>query len=270
MIKLIAIDVDGTLVEAGNHTLDTRIYQVIRSLKERGIIFSVCSGRQLGSIKKLFAPIERECIFIAENGAYVECRGYEIAKQVMDWEKAKELICDLRSCGGFLTLSTKDFFYVEGGDEEFYRLLKEGYRYRFQLCEDSTKIEDDILKISLYKREGIREYAPALTRKWERDFHCTIAEDYWMDFMDIRSTKGNAVKAIQDLMKISPEETMVFGDSYNDLSMICTNKYSIAMGNAKEEVKEAAAYVTDTNVNQGVLQVLDKVVLGSFSLEKGR
>ena len=61
-------------------------------------------------------------------------------------------------------------------------------------------------------------------------------------------------------LKISPEETMVFGDNHNDLEMIKSAAESYAVGNAAQAVKEAAKYVTDTNVNDGVLKVLRTLV----------
>ena len=59
---------------------------------------------------------------------------------------------------------------------------------------------------------------------------------------------------------ISKEETMVFGDNINDLEMLERAKYSFAIGNAREEVKEKANYIADTNVNHGVLKVLRQVL----------
>ena len=78
MIKLIASDIDGTLLIEGTDKINPEIFEVIKKLKEKGIIFAAASGRQYGSIRKLFAPVKDDIIFITDNGSSVFCRGYEM------------------------------------------------------------------------------------------------------------------------------------------------------------------------------------------------
>lgn len=77
MIKLIASDIDGTLLQEESDRLDPEFYTVIPELKKRGILFAAASGRGYASISRLFAPVKDEMIFIADNGSNVVCRGYE-------------------------------------------------------------------------------------------------------------------------------------------------------------------------------------------------
>ena len=74
--------------------------------------------------------------------------------------------------------------------------------------------------------------------------------------MNRESNKGNAIRSIQKTLGILPEETMVFGDNFNDIEMFRSAGVSYAVGNAAEAVKQEARYVADTNVNDGVLKVL--------------
>ncbi len=68
------------------------------------------------------------------------------------------------------------------------------------------------------------------------------------------------MEKIQKVLGIKPEETMVFGDNINDLGMFEKAKYSYAVGNAREEVKAVASHITDTNVNDGVIKVLETLI----------
>ncbi len=77
-----------------------------------------------------------------------------------------------------------------------------------------------------------------------------------MDCMRPGTNKGEAVKLLQESLSITPEETMAFGDQLNDIEMLNQAYYSFAVGNARKEVKEAARFQTDTNLNQGVLKIL--------------
>lgn len=71
MIKLIATDVDGTLVKDGTMQIDPEYMTVIKELVQKGIIFAVCSGRQFISERKLFAPIKDQLLYITDGGTVV-------------------------------------------------------------------------------------------------------------------------------------------------------------------------------------------------------
>ena len=71
MIKLIATDVDGTLVKDGTMQIDPEYMTVIKELVQKGIIFAVCSGRQFISERKLFAPIKNQLLYITDGGTVV-------------------------------------------------------------------------------------------------------------------------------------------------------------------------------------------------------
>ena len=81
----------------------------------------------------------------------------------------------------------------------------------------------------------------------------------WVDFADPAVQKGTAIRILQESLEISPEETMVFGDQLNDLSMLRQAVYSYAVGSAREEVKAAAARIAPPMREDGVLQVLKKL-----------
>ena len=91
MIKLVASDIDGTLLPEGTAQINPEIFEVIRKLKEKDILFAAASGRHYTSMSKLFEPVKHDMIFITENGAYVCCRGYDMLEQVIDWELIREL-----------------------------------------------------------------------------------------------------------------------------------------------------------------------------------
>ena len=96
--------------------------------------------------------------------------------------------------------------------------------------------------------------------KWGSKLKVVTAGREWLDIMERGVNKGAALKEIQESLGILPEETMAFGDNLNDIELLERAKYSYAIGNAREEVKEAANYVADTNVNDGVLKVLRTLV----------
>ncbi len=257
MIKLIASDIDGTLLPEGTAQINPEIFNVIEELKKKDILFAAASGRHYISMSKLFEPVKNDIIFITENGAYVTCRGYTMLEQVVDWAYVCQWVREVRDIpGASFTLDTKEGFFTESSDKEFLDLVRNGYNSDIMVMEDVLEKELRINKMAIYRKENIKAVAEMMVSRWEDRLHCAVAGDIWLDFMNLDTNKGNAIRSIQEILKISPDETMVFGDNQNDLEMIGSAVESYAVGNAVEAVKKAAKYVTDTNVNDGVLKVL--------------
>ncbi len=257
MIKLIASDIDGTLLPEGYDALNPELFDVILKLKKKGILFAAASGRQFASMRRLFLPVANEMIFICENGSNVICRGYEMSSTVLNRQDAEELVHYMRSLKGcFLTVSTKEFMYVEDQDAGFLRLLREGYHNDVRVVSDVLAEPIEIIKASVYKPDGVKDIAEGVIDHWKGRLNTVVAGVPWIDFMDYRADKGKALRNIQQVLHIQKEETMAFGDNDNDIGMLQTAGESYAVANAKENVKKAARHLADEHNRDGVLKVL--------------
>lgn len=261
MIKLIASDIDGTLLVEGSDKINPEIFEVILKLKEQGTLFAAASGRQYASIRRLFAPVEHDMIFIAENGSNVICRGYEMSSTVLNRKHAEDLIHYIRTLPGcYLTASTKGAMYIEAHDSDFMKLLVDGYHNDMSVVADVLSEDIEIIKISIYKETGVKDIAEGVVEEWKGRFHVTVAGEPWIDFMDFDADKGKALQTIQETLHISKEETMVFGDNNNDLGMIKSAGESYAVANAQPAVLEMAKHIAEENVKDGVLKVMKTLV----------
>ena len=83
MIKLIASDLDGTLLKEGTMDINPEIYDIIRKLKAKGIVFAAVSGREYDSIERVFAPVKDDIYFIAGNGGIISYQGEIIEKMAI-------------------------------------------------------------------------------------------------------------------------------------------------------------------------------------------
>ena len=257
MIKLVASDIDGTLLPEGTDQINPEMFEVIRELKKKDIVFAAASGRHYSGMSRLFEPVKKDMIFITENGAYVNCRGYTMLDQTLEWKDVRDWVREVRKIPGTsFTLDTKDGFYTESRDPEFIALVREGYKSVLNLEEDVLAEERAVNKVALYHKTDIEEIAKEMIPRWSRRVYCAQAGEIWLDFLNRESNKGNAIRSIQKTLGILPEETMVFGDNFNDIEMFRSAGVSYAVGNAAEAVKQEARYVADTNVNDGVLKVL--------------
>lgn len=259
MVKLIASDIDGTLVPDGSDKINPDIFRVIEQLKHQGIYFAAASGRQWKSIERLFWPIRDQIFYIAENGAYVGARGRELFTAPMKQKEVREIIRDVRNIPDCdLMLSGKDVIYIESKNQVFIDYLILGYHNEVKQVENLELVEDTIVKVSIY-HQGYQAFQAAgsvMVPKWGSKLKVVTAGREWLDIMERQVNKGAALREIQESLGISVDETMAFGDNLNDLELLERAKYSYAIGNAREEVKKTANYVADTNVNDGVLKVL--------------
>ncbi len=96
MIKLIASDIDGTLVRDGEHKLNPEFFDVILGLRKKGIQFAAASGRQWASIEAVFEPIKEKVFYLSDNGAYVGCHGRNLFLNPIRRDTAMELIRQIR------------------------------------------------------------------------------------------------------------------------------------------------------------------------------
>ncbi|MDR1550093.1 MAG: Cof-type HAD-IIB family hydrolase [Hungatella sp.] len=257
MIKLIASDIDGTLVPDGGNELNPELYDVILKLRAKGIQFAAASGRQWLSIESIFEPIKEKVFYLSDNGAYVGLHGRRLYINPIERKTVMDMVRDVRNMEGLdVLICGPDVIYTETDNQEFLDWMVNGYRFHVKQVEDLTRVESEFIKISVYRKTDVEAHTRTLREKYRDRLKMTLAGDMWLDGMKPGINKGQAVKLLQDSLGIRPEETMAFGDQLNDIEMLKQAYYSFAVGNAREEVKAAARFRTDTNVNDGVLKIL--------------
>ncbi|MDD3251859.1 MAG: HAD family hydrolase [Lachnospiraceae bacterium] len=256
MIKLVVSDIDGTLLEDGQHRINPELFEVIVKLRERGMQFAAASGRQWASIEAVFEPIKEKIFYLSDNGAYVGCCGRNLFLNTIDTELVHEMIRDIRAAGLIAVLSGPDVVYLDEEDPAIFDWLVNGYKFRVKRVKDLLKVQDSFIKISAYKPQGIEAAVTELRKRYQERLKITISGDMWMDSMAKGVNKGQAIRLLQESLGITPEETIAFGDQLNDMEMLQQAYYSFAIGNARPEVKEIARFEADININDGVLKIL--------------
>ncbi len=256
MIKLIVSDIDGTLLPDGGHELNPELFDVILELRRQGMQFAAASGRQWASIEEVFRPIREKIFYLSDNGAYIGCHGRSLYVNTIDRELAFAMVRDIRAAGLDVMLSGPDVVYLDTDNDEFYRWMVDGYRFRVKRVPDILQVEDNFIKVSAYRKTDIEGATVELRKTYGSRLKIAISGDMWMDCMASGVNKGEAVRQLQESLSISPRETMVFGDQLNDIEMLGRAYYSFAVANARPEVKAAARFRADSNVDDGVLKIL--------------
>lgn len=263
MIKLIASDVDGTLVKESTPVINQELIQVIQKLTDQGIYFAVASGRKYSSIEKMFSPVKRNLIYIAENGAHIHKDGKDFSVTPMNRRHVEEIIQDLREYypDVHVTASTREGYLVESREESFWNLLRHGYNSEISVVDDILSQEAEIIKVSAYREGSIRELGEGiLIPRWQDRVKTCMAGETWVDFMDATVDKGAALTILQKELNVQWEETMAFGDNDNDVGLMMAAGSSYAVENAVEAVKQKARYMCPSYQEMGVYQILKTLV----------
>lgn len=264
MIKLIASDVDGTLIKDSTPDLYPEMVDTIRELTRRGILFCAASGRQYQSLRNVFRDVADEIAYIAENGAHIRYQNQNISVTPMKREYIEEIMSMLRPYYGECEaiISTPDGSLVESQNEEFLKLITYGYHNEFRQVEDVLKTGETIIKIAVYRKGSIRKLGEEVfIPRWQDKVKACMAGEEWVDFMDSSVDKGNGLQILEDYLKIDKQETMAFGDNGNDVGMMRAAGYSYAVDTAVDEVKQAAGGICPGFRQKGVYQIIRKEVL---------
>ncbi len=112
MLKLIASDIDGTLLQNGKRELSLQAVEQIKQLKEMGILFAAASGRQYAVLRNLFEPVKDDIAYICENGAMVVYKGKILHKDVFERALAEEMAHSI--------LNREDMEIIVSGEKSYY------------------------------------------------------------------------------------------------------------------------------------------------------
>ncbi len=238
MIRLIASDIDGTLLPYGETDIPSELFEEIHRLERKGILFCPASGRQYTSLRRLFVPVADQVPFLCENGAVVfgpGSPGPVLGKTVMEREQALALCRDIHAHPAFEVLisgTNTSYLCPKGGE---ILPVMEGKGNNVVLLSRLEEVPEDIVKVSSFCPQGTREAERALTR-WAGVFHAAVAGEEWLDFT--LADKGTGLTKLCAALGVGLDQVMAFGDNFNDVSMLSIAGRPWIMENAAPELKE--------------------------------
>ncbi len=262
MIKLILSDMDGTLLDDQSRLPDG-FDDMMAELKQRGVHFAPCSGRQYFSLLDSFAKYKDEFMFLAENGTLVRYQGRELFSSPMNAALGRQV---LRAAENLPNISEvfcgKNNAYVL--ERQMSPVLQQElnkYYTHAMTVPDFTHVGDEMIKASFYDANGTAEQTvmPVLER-FRGPLQVILSSAYWVDVMNFDINKGIAVQQVQRRLGITPMECAAFGDYMNDAEMMSSVYYSFAMANAHPKIKELARYSTTSNNEGGVLAGIRRLI----------
>lgn len=234
MIRLIASDIDGTLLPEGDSAIDPAVFEEIRRLRQEGVLFCPVSGRQYTSMRRLFAPVADELFYITENGAAAfgpGAPGPVLGRTPMERNMAVALCRDIMEqpdCE--VLISGLDTSYLCTRAEDVVTMMRDVKRNNVAFVSRPEDVPEDILKVAAFCRHGARAIQPVLGPRWEGRCRAAIAGWEWLDFN--QTDKGEGLLKLCGTLRVPPEQVAAFGDNYNDLAMLEAVGHPYIMENA--------------------------------------
>jgi len=264
MIRLIAVDMDGTMLNDDSE-ITNRTKAAVQKAASSDVLFVVATGRAMRGVEDINRLFEKDLPFITLNGAFVvmgKTRKVLMNKR-LDMTLAKE-VYDLGHHRDIpMVIWTGERFWASRECEAI-----SNYGKIYDMDYETINNLDDLGRTDISKLlwfgtpESITRYSQEMNIHFAGRLNCHASRPKFLEFVGSDTDKGSALAEIGKIYGIESSEMIAVGDSYNDISMLKYAGLGIAMENAADEVKAVCGQTTQSNNNDGVAAVIEEYVLG--------
>lgn len=267
-VKLIALDLDGTIISNSTNISDKCINSIIEADKQ-GITVAICTGRVMGEIPEKIRNIENIKYFITSGGSSIVAGGGRaLYSDTIETETVDSILKILSGYDCLIDLYIDGNGYMQSSDLEklehfnvndgFDEILRTARNYTDDIIEYYNANKPKLEKINLFFADK-KDRNEAIYRISQLSPAPKIAYsmEYNLEITSSTSCKGQALQYLSRILGADMSEVMAMGDSNNDISMLKLAGVSVAMGNASESVRHAAKYITDTCENNGAAKAIE-------------
>ncbi len=241
-IKLIALDMDGTLVHS-NGGVSEENYKAIQKAKDKGIHVVLSTGRSLSRCRDIAESLGRSSYIVTINGSEIYNHDFELVERNPLENKHVQRLWELKKEHGLYFWSST----VQGLYNTYNPFEKEVEEYEW--LKFGFDIEDDEV------REVILQEL-----NQNNELEVTNSSPTNIEVNAVGINKASALLKVSKWLDLSMDQVLAVGDSMNDIAMIREAGIGVAMGNAQDKVKEEADWVTDSNDEDGVAKAIEKVL----------
>ena len=271
MYKLVAIDLDGTLV-TDEKELTPKTIETIKKASKKGVKIVLSSGRSFYRLERFIDALdlrkENQCTICFNGGMIVENKTKEMLySKNLNAEEVEELIQLGKALRLPIMIYSRDTHYVETIPEVVQKNTKNLKGMNLKVVNfnqiNFNKPENYIYKVCFIdKPEKIIEKRKQISEEILKKYEITSSVPEYLEIVKKGIKKSEAIKVVMEKYHIQQDEVMAIGDGENDVEMLEFAGLGIAMENAKEEVKRFANDVTTSNNHDGVANAIEKYILG--------
>lgn len=259
-IKIVFFDIDETLyIKAKAHIPESITKEVLPRLKEKGIITAIATGRNFGSLPKALKPLIDDRyfeLFVTINGQYNFYKDQLISQYALTALQLERCIEKLTALGIVYAFVSKDQIAVSEDNaivNEALSPIKADY-----IVDPKYYLTDTTVQLLAFYPES-RDQEISESGIFADDLKVCRWHPMGVDMLRKENSKARGIEDVIKYFGLSIENTMAFGDGFNDLEMFDTVGFSVAMGNAEEALKARAHYVTKNIEQDGILHALEQL-----------
>jgi Cof subfamily protein (haloacid dehalogenase superfamily) len=265
MYKAVFLDMDGTLLRS-DHSVSDATKQTIRTLTGKGIPVILVSARPLNAVLPTFHEIgiPDDYPIITLNGSYIVEKEQPIFQAMIALPTVIGVADQVRPFKATIAYYLQREWYSETNDawtEHEQKIMD----VRIKVGPLAELVKDWAARgiapnkmMVMSEPPAIAEIQQHLRSIYNGQLNIYPSKPTYLEVMDKSGSKSNAVKFVSERLKLDPSEIIAMGDNYNDIEMIKFAGMGVAMGNAPDDIKAIADYVTDTNNDDGVRKALEK------------
>ena len=277
MIKLIASDLDGTIID-DKRRISQENFKAIADLNKANIPFVVCTGKTYCISKDICKDLNANYGIFGNGSQIVNLStGEEIARNILNYDEINICISIAKKRKLHIHAYTEDSIITQNLE---YMDLRNSILFPSQIkikivkniSEYIKKERPTILKLVISSKNNIEELKVELEKRTSLSIVCIsktgkyedqiIDKEYeYLDISPLNLSKGKALKILEDYLKLPKENILSIGDNINDIDMFRESGIGAAVNNAYDEVKNVANYVTTNSVdNAGFAEAVYKFV----------
>lgn len=258
-IKLVATDIDGTLVKWDTRVSDG-VKNCVKKLQENGVKVVLVTGRMHCATKHLRDELGLNSPVVSYQGGLIkDSDGKTLYQENLDSDCAKEIIDWAHKNDVHLNLYIDDKLYVEK-DDDCVKRYTDGKFVPYTVCPfESLKIENvnKILAIDYGNAERVTGWVNELQAKFP-ELYIVKSTPFFCEIGSPMAKKSLGVEFLAKHWNLSQDEILTIGDQNNDIELLKAGGVKVAMGNATPELKECANFITDSVENDGFVKAIDK------------
>jgi Cof subfamily protein (haloacid dehalogenase superfamily) len=265
MYKAVFLDMDGTLLRS-DHSVSELTIKTIQNLTEKGVPVILVSARPFNAVLPTFRKIglPAHTPLITLNGSYIVENEQPIFEAVIDLETTERVTAEVRPFKATIAYYLQKEWYAEVSDawtDHEQKIMDVALHVDpiGHLVKDwsARKIGPNKMMV-MSESDNILGIQQHLRSIYNGRLNIYPSKATYLEVMDTRGSKSNAVRFVGERLGLKPEEIVAMGDNYNDVEMIQYAGMGVAMGNAPDDIKAKADFVTDTNNSDGVRKALEK------------
>lgn len=263
MYKLVAVDLDDTLL-TDELTISDETHDAISAAMERGVVFTIATGRMYASAKQVAERLGLEVPLITYQGALVKHAkdGTVLYQRDVPPQVVRYVFEFAGERGLHLQAYHNDTLLAKEENEKliaYSKLSNIPYEIEPDFDRLSEKSTPKLLMID--EPAKLDEVLAELKGILGDQAHIVKSKPHFLEIMHPEGTKGHALHHLAAHYGVKPEETIGIGDSWNDRELLTEAGLGVAMANAVDSLKQIADYITVSNNEDGVRHVLEKFVL---------